>query len=113
MKPFFLILAVTVQLAAAGTVHAQQMFGRGSVYAIPGRSTTPSNPVMADPAPHFGRDSVYARDIRWRLSRPDPSLVAGPPHYGRDSVYGYGAPNPSAPTTGQAQAGTAPRGHGG
>lgn len=100
MKHRLILLVAIAHLAAAGAAHAQQQpFGRDSVYAIPGKPTTPL-PATAEPIHRSGRDSLYVTQILHPLSPPSPPVsaqAAGPARYGRDSIYSYGSPNPSAP----------------
>ena len=110
MKHLVIVLAATAQLAAIGAAHAQQQtFGRGSVYAITGKPTTPP-PATAEPIHRFGRDSLYVTQLPHPLSPPTSGVATGPLRYGRDSVYSYGSPNVPAATP--TQVGSAASGRG-
>jgi hypothetical protein len=85
-------LAVMAAIAAAGgAAHAEQQFGRDSVYAVPGHSG--STVSTRGDAQHFGRDSVYASDVGTPAS---PLVSAWADRLGRDSVYATQAPGGSS-----------------
>jgi len=116
-------LAITAALAAgSAAVHAQQQFGRDSVYAVPGSSAAvntrgdlqrfgrdsvyatdaamPSSPAVARSVDKAGRDSVYARQTQTDPSTPVATNATGLQQNGRDSVYAIQFQGPSSPETG-------------
>jgi hypothetical protein len=114
MKHKLILLVAAAHLAATGAAYAQQQpFGRDSVYAIPGKPTTPLPPT-AEPIHRSGRDSLYVTQIKRPLSPPSPpesAQASGPVRYGRDSIYSYGSPNP--PAASPTEVGSSKRGSGG
>jgi hypothetical protein len=113
MKQIYVTLAVAASLMAVATAHAQQQFGRDSVYAVPGKSSNASAPIVAAPVNRFGRDSVYATQTPTVHSTPVSADARSPQQYGRDSVFAYGSPNPPAGTSGETKIGSSGHGHGG
>jgi hypothetical protein len=113
MKQIYITLAVAASLAAVASAHAQQQFGRDSVYAVPGRSTRAPAPIVAEPINRFGRDSVYVTQTPNVHSTPLSADAKSPQQYGRDSVFAYGSPNPPTGTSGETKIGSTSQGHGG
>ena len=115
MKHSYTTLAVAAALMAAGTAGAQQVqqFGRDSVYAVPGPSTSSPPARVTMPVNRFGRDSVYASQTPDVPSAPVSADAKSPQQNGRDSVYAYGSPNPPAATGGETKYGAADHAHGG
>jgi hypothetical protein len=100
MKHKFAMLAIATAVAVSGgAVYAQQVqqFGRDSVNAVPGKSS--SNVTTRSDVQRFGRDSVYATPS---TTSSDPVLTGSLNRYGRDSVYATQLPAPSAPVSANA-----------
>lgn len=113
MKQIYITLAVAGCLTAAATAHAQQQFGRDSVYAVPGKSSKAPTPIAGEPVNRFGRDSVYVTQTPDIHSTPVSADAVSLQQYGRDSVFAYGSPNPPATTSGESKIGSTGNGHGG
>jgi len=93
-RKFATLVFVTAVAVSAGAVYAQQaqVFGRDSVNAIPGKSS--SNVTTRSDVQGFGRDTVYATPS---TTASKPVLSGGGLNgYGRDSVYATQSPEPSA-----------------
>jgi hypothetical protein len=126
-----LVIAAALALAA-GAAHAQQhqQFGRDSVYAVPGASSSNEpgqdrvypvrshNPSAAGSVStggsiaHFGRDSVYANQMPEPTTRLT-ATVAGPQRFGRDSLYAGPFQTGPAPKTDTAVGTSDSKGKGG
>lgn len=115
MKHAYTTFAIAAALTAAGTAGAQQVqkFGRDSVYAVPGPSTSRPTEIVTVPVNRFGRDSVYASQTPNTPSAPVSADAKSLQQNGRDSVYAYGSPNPPAATSGESKLGSADHAHGG
>lgn len=111
MKQKFAILAIaTTAAVSSGAVWAQQIqeFGRDSIHAAPGRSS--SNVTTRSDVDRFGRDSVYATPSPTSSA---PVLAGGLNRYGRDSVYAAPFQDGSVQQTGPAIGTTGIKGNGG
>jgi hypothetical protein len=100
MKLIFIVTAAAASLTAIGIANAQQHqeYGRGSLYVVPGQSSTPSAPPAGNGlVDHFGRDSLYVTQMPNPPS-PAPAQAQSSQQFGRDSVYAKGSPyTPTAP----------------
>ena len=117
MKLIFIVTAAAASLAAIGIANAQQHqeYGRGSLYVVPGQSSTPSTPPAGSGlVNHFGRDSVYVTQMPTPPSTA-PALGQSMQQFGRDSVYAKGSPDAPTAPGGETNVGTTDhaQGHGG
>jgi hypothetical protein len=101
------LAVATALVASAGSVLAEQQFGRDSVYANPAQ-TARQGSAVADAAveARFGRDSVYATGSS-RPSSPVAGDPTGPQRFGRASVYAIPLDG-AAGDIGRTQVGRAP-----
>ena len=94
--------SITLALALAApisAVHAdqRQQFGRDSLYAVPGTSS--SNVTTQADTARAGRDSVYATRAQDPSAAGSITMGGSTPRFGRDSTYATQMPEPSAPVS--------------